>query len=369
MRTDRRFIGRSAGALGLTVISTLAFGTVAAQAATVSVAGTELLYSAEAGEVNQVRAFSTPDRTAVIVTERGARADGNPLTFTRGAGCTATISNNAREARCAGVTSLRVNALDQNDNVVNDTSYVSTLDLGVGDDVGAGGLQNTTTQVMGDTMIGGEGKDILNGRAGNDTYSAGAGDDLVDADEQDLAAGADNVDCGDGADVAYADPSDTVNANCESRTRQPASATDAGATTPPATTSPTPIGTTIGTTPTQPGTTPATRRGTSRACATRARGTRKGDKITGTRGGDRLYGLGGNDVIKGLAGDDCLYGAAGKDRLTGGAGKDRIYGGSGNDVIAAKDGTKDTVNCGGGRDTAKVDRIDRVVGCEKVTRS
>lgn len=372
MRRDPSILGRSAKALGLTVVSTLAFGAVAAQAATVSAIGGQLTYTAGAGEANVVRIFPTEDRSAVIVTERGTLGSGNPLTLTRGEGCTVTSSGSAQEARCAGVTSLIVNSGDLNDTVINDTSFTSTIDLGDGDDIALGGFQNTTTNPdrPGDTLTGGNGNDRLNGRAGNDVYRGGAGDDFIDADEQTEitgAAGADDVDCGPGTDFAYSDPSDTV-ANCENpRTRQPANVADIAPApgTPTGTTAPAQPGT-----PGAPGsapTRPTDRQ--SRACANRKRGTRKGDKITGTRGGDRLFGLGGNDVIKGLAGDDCLYGGAGSDRLSGGAGKDRIYGGSGNDVIAAKDGTKDTVVCGGGRDRATVDRIDRVVGCERVKRS
>jgi hypothetical protein len=41
--------------------------------------------------------------------------------------------------------------------------------------------------------------------------------------------------------------------------------------------------------------------------------------------------------------------------------------GAGNDVVNSKDGVKDTVNCGKGKDKVKADRRDKLVGCEKKT--
>jgi Ca2+-binding RTX toxin-like protein len=50
--------------------------------------------------------------------------------------------------------------------------------------------------------------------------------------------------------------------------------------------------------------------------------------------------------------------------IVGGPGSDLISGGNGNDTIRAKDRRRDRVKCGAGRDTAYVDRIDKVAGCE-----
>ncbi len=63
-------------------------------------------------------------------------------------------------------------------------------------------------------------------------------------------------------------------------------------------------------------------------------------------------------TITGTDGPDTLRGTAAGERLEGGAGADRIDGGGGRDVV----------RCGPGRDTARVDRRDRVVGCERVRR-
>src|SRR5262249_10990147 len=103
------------------------------------------------------------------------------------------------------------------------------------------------------------------------------------------------------------------------------------------------------------------------ASHTRA-GTARADHMTGTAAPDTLYGLGGNDVLLGLGGNDVLYGNTGAATWPGGPGKDRIYGGPGNDVLRARDNRRDVVDCGPGRDTAYVDRLDRVSGCEKIRR-
>jgi len=107
-------------------------------------------------------------------------------------------------------------------------------------------------------------------------------------------------------------------------------------------------------------------------------GTAKANTLTGTARNDTLRGLGGNDLLRGLGGADTLVGGPGNDRLLGGDGVDRLVGGSGhdrfaggagNDRIEARDGERDTVDCGAGRDTVIADKLD-VVGknCEQATR-
>ena len=87
------------------------------------------------------------------------------------------------------------------------------------------------------------------------------------------------------------------------------------------------------------------------------------------RGQRQAHGGAGKDKLSGGAGKDKLSGGPGKDKLTGGNGKDKLNGGPGNDTINARDNRRETVNCGSGKkDRATVDRIDRVVRCEKVKR-
>jgi hypothetical protein len=94
------------------------------------------------------------------------------------------------------------------------------------------------------------------------------------------------------------------------------------------------------------------------------------DILSGAAGNDQLTGGFGNDVLDGGAGRDELFGGENDDRITGGPGADTLRGGEGNDTILARDRTIDIIDCGrGARDVATVDRIDRVVGCERVLRA
>jgi Ca2+-binding RTX toxin-like protein len=112
-------------------------------------------------------------------------------------------------------------------------------------------------------------------------------------------------------------------------------------------------------------------------CTNPITGTSGADTLNGGRGGDRIRGLGGDDVLRGDGGRDCISGSSGQDRISGGSNNDRISGGTGNDVISGNsgndrinsvDGTRDRVDCGSGRDVARVDRIDRVRRCNIVRR-
>jgi subtilase family protein/hemolysin type calcium-binding protein len=107
-------------------------------------------------------------------------------------------------------------------------------------------------------------------------------------------------------------------------------------------------------------------------CPLVRRGTPRADLLRGTARGDRLVGRGGDDRILGEQGPDCLLGGRGMDRLRGGRGRDRLRGGAGADRLSARGGARgsapDVVDCGPGRDVARVDRRDRVRRCEKVRR-
>jgi Right handed beta helix region/Protein of unknown function (DUF1565)/RTX calcium-binding nonapeptide repeat (4 copies) len=104
-------------------------------------------------------------------------------------------------------------------------------------------------------------------------------------------------------------------------------------------------------------------------CASQFEGTDLADTLVGTPGGDRVVGKGGEDVLRGLAAADCLKGGPSADTAAGGRGSDRIAGGGGGDVLRARDGSRDIVRCGSGRDVAVVDMIDVVRRCEDVTDS
>ncbi len=93
------------------------------------------------------------------------------------------------------------------------------------------------------------------------------------------------------------------------------------------------------------------------------------DLLVGRRGRDRLLAGRGADRLRGGGGRDVLMGGRGRDRLDGGPGADLLAGGPGPDVILARDGTRDRIFCGPGRDRVVADRRDRIApGCERVTR-
>lgn len=92
------------------------------------------------------------------------------------------------------------------------------------------------------------------------------------------------------------------------------------------------------------------------------------DVLSGRSGADQLQGGPGDDSISGDGGLDRLSGGPGADILTGGAGADRLSGGAGRDLIRARNGGRDRVDCGAGRDTAILDARDLAVRCEAVRR-
>jgi dienelactone hydrolase len=88
------------------------------------------------------------------------------------------------------------------------------------------------------------------------------------------------------------------------------------------------------------------------------------DSLRGGDGNDCLYGNKGTDHLDGDAGDDRLKGGADDDRLDGGDGRDVIGGGPGADTIRAKDGERDRIRCGPGKDKVFADRKDKLgSGC------
>jgi Ca2+-binding RTX toxin-like protein len=92
------------------------------------------------------------------------------------------------------------------------------------------------------------------------------------------------------------------------------------------------------------------------------------DALQGGAGGDRLEGGGAADRVAGGSGADVLLAGGGNDIVTDSAGRNKVDAGSGADVISVRNGARDTVRCGKGRDRVSADRFDKLSGCEKVRR-
>jgi len=86
------------------------------------------------------------------------------------------------------------------------------------------------------------------------------------------------------------------------------------------------------------------------------------DVIAAGNGNDTGAAGGGTDLVCGGEGADRVSGGAGGDTVSGGAGSDTVSGGPGNDTINARDGAADSINCGTGTDTVRLDPEDTVSG-------
>jgi RTX calcium-binding nonapeptide repeat (4 copies) len=92
----------------------------------------------------------------------------------------------------------------------------------------------------------------------------------------------------------------------------------------------------------------------------------RGERVLARSGDDRVTGSRAADCIFGGRGDDLVRGRLGADWLRGGRGLDVLRGGGGNDRLRTSDGAPDRLHCGAGWDTAIIDALDRVAGCERV---
>ncbi len=97
-------------------------------------------------------------------------------------------------------------------------------------------------------------------------------------------------------------------------------------------------------------------------------GTARSDRLNGTRGNDVICGFGGGDRIDGRGGNDLVYGGPGDDRIKGGRGRDVLYGNFGEDSFATRDDKRDKAHGGLETDWATIDRRDRTVAVERVSR-
>jgi Ca2+-binding RTX toxin-like protein len=94
------------------------------------------------------------------------------------------------------------------------------------------------------------------------------------------------------------------------------------------------------------------------------RGDDSPNALDGGPGEDTLSGAGDRDLLQGGDGADALNGEDGDDTISGDAGPDTADGGPGGDALRMRDGEADSVSCGTEFDSAIVDPIDTLDGCD-----
>jgi Ca2+-binding RTX toxin-like protein len=179
----------------------------AAGAATASRAGATIYFTAAQGEQNDLRVSQ-----GVLLGQR-------VFTFTDvGAGITTAGSfcelvNGVAMCSAGGVTSMRVNTRDKDDTVkVATASSLGPVLIG-GTIIGGRGADVLTGGNGAEKLKGNNGRDALRGRRGSDTYKAGRGSDTIQA----LDGKADEaISCGDGRrDLVRSDSVDPRGKSCE----------------------------------------------------------------------------------------------------------------------------------------------------------
>ena len=254
------------------------------------------------------------------------------LPIVPGPGCVQGSDNTI--AVCTGPNLTRIDADmgDMSDTVTSAGLIGATLRGGAGDDVMTGSDGNdalfgdagidTISGGLGDDQIdGGDGDDTLRGQEGHDVMRGGDGVDQIEGDDGndqiDGGAGADTLNGGFGSDwVDYTSSGVFVVVDLLDAGR------DDG----------------------EPG---------------------EGDNVVTDI--ENILGGSGPDTLRGGGGPNRLSGGAGADIIDGLSGTDTIEGGDGSDTIQAKDGATDVISCGGGTDTLTRDVQDIVVeDCEVV---
>ncbi|WP_297773030.1 calcium-binding protein [uncultured Roseovarius sp.] len=184
----------------------------------------------------------------------------------------------------------------------------------------------------GETILGDDGPDTLEGTLGDDVIASGDGDDSIDGGDGDdtIAAsdGDDVVDGGDGNDsIGGGLGDDTLDAGPGNDILGGGQGND------------------------------------------NATGNSGNDALSGGPGGDFLFGGEGNDTIGGSFGNDTIFGEAGDDSLGGGTGQDNINGDAGHDSVGGGEGDDSILGgegndflAGGGRN----DRIDGGTGDDTI---
>lgn len=273
----------------------------------------ELFVSSDGGDSIAIRQDATTGRVQVL-------ANGGVL-------------GTAPNVATSTVTSIVVKGGDDANNVdlsqVTGTTYPSLTSIKV--DGGNGNDTITGSPTYGDSLIGGDGADVLNGQGGNDTIDGGDGtDSIIGGDGNDSLIGEDGNDTitGDlGNDtILGGNHQDSLNGGDGNDSIDAGQSND----------------TVLG--------------GIGNDTINGSDGQ---DLLSGEVGNDSIFGGAGNDTINGgddddtvtgQAGNDVVNGDNGNDQVLGGAGNDSVSGNAGNDLVNGEAGT-DTVNGNDGDDT------------------
>ena len=308
----------------------------------------ELFVSSDGGDSIAIRQDSTTGRVQVL-------ANGGVL-------------GTAPNVATSSVTSIVVKGGDDANTVdlnqVTGTTYPSLISIRV--DGGNGNDTITGSPTYGDSVIGGDGADTLNGQAGNDTLDGGDGtdsiiggdgdDSLIGEDGNDTITGDngndtilggnhnDSINGGDGNDSVDAGQSnDTVLGGIGNDTINGSDGLDS-------------LSGEVGNDSIFGGAGNDTLSGGNDNDA--LTGQAGNDVVNGDNGDDAALGGAGNDSVSGNLGNDIVNGEAGNDIVNGNEGNDTLFGGNGNDILRG-DGTatgdsaagNDRVNGQGGNDT------------------
>jgi Ca2+-binding RTX toxin-like protein len=191
-------------------------------------------------------------------------------------------------------------------------------------------IENLTGSVHGDTLVGNDGINVLNGGSGDDILKGGGGADTLNGgNDNDIlkgGGGADTLNGGSGNDTAsYTESSTGVFVDLGSGTTANGDA-----------------------------------QGDVLNSIENLTGSAHNDNLWGNNGANVLRGMDGNDTLKGFGGADTLWGGEGNDSLYGGDGADTLRGENGNDMLNGGAGN-DTMIGGNGDDTYYVDSDSDIV--------
>jgi Ca2+-binding RTX toxin-like protein len=261
----------------------------------------ELVVDLSTGVLDRVTFTGSAGDDAIVLGAAGANIDGDDDvdvtlagvelgTVNAGGGADAVSGMGDAVTGSPSLLGLTLNG-DSGDDVISGGQGDDSISGGTGNNVLFGGDGD-------DTLTGGTGDDTLAGGMGGDTLTGGLGNDVFD--ESDSLTGTDTMAGGGGNDfLTYAARSAGVTVTMDG-------VFDDGE---------------------------AGEFDNVGADIENAIGGNGDNVLVGSTAGNDLAGGPGNDVIDGGSGDDTLSGGLGNDRETGGAGNDFVFGDDGDDVI------------------------------------